>query len=84
MGSSAPESVGTYQLKTALKPGVHVVDIVLIQCATVADQVLQQLRFNATRVVIQSTTVIEVESSSTSITITTIADATAVNWNTDR
>ena len=37
-----------------------------------------------TRVVIQSATVVEVELSSTSTTITTIVDATIVNGNTDR
>ena len=37
-----------------------------------------------TRVVIQSATVVEVESSSTSTTFRTIVDATTVNGNTDR
>ena len=69
----------------ALKPGVYIVVIIVIQSATIADQVLQQLRFNGTRVVITSGTVIEVESSSTSTTITTIAEATTCsNGNTDR
>ena len=47
----------------ALKSGVHIVVIIVIQSATIADQVLQQLRFNGTQVVIQAATVIEVESS---------------------
>ena len=67
----------------ALKPGVYIVVIIVIQ--SVVNQVLQQLRFNGTRVVITSATVIEVESSSTSTTITTIAEATTCsNGNTDR
>ena len=45
----------------ALKPGVYIVVIIVMQSATVVDQVLQQLRFNGTRVVITSGTVIEVE-----------------------
>ena len=69
----------------ALKPGVYIVVIIVIQWATIVDQILQQLRFNGARVVITSGTVIEVESSSTSTTITTIAEATTCsNGNTDR
>ena len=69
-----------------LKPGFHMVVIVVIQSAIIADEVLQQLRLNgnASRkccnsIGDQSATVVEVESDSTSTTITTVGATSTFN-----
>ena len=66
-------------------PSFH---IVVIQSAIIANQVLQQLRLNenashkyCNSIGDQSATAVEVESGSTSTTITTVADKSTFNEN---
>ena len=73
------------------KPGFHIVLIVVIQSAMIADQVLRQLLLNgnASRKCCNSigdpsAIVVEVESGSTSSTITTITDKSTFNENGSR
>ena len=74
-----------------LRPGFHIVVIVAILSAIIADQVLQQLRLNGNAnrnccnsIGNQSVIVVEVKSGSTSTTITTIADKSTFNGNVRR